>query len=376
MKNHFEKHHVKASWKEENVKYIYWILGAIIFFILFDVFIVISSDLPLVTLFRKEALILYLNLLFIPLFTINVILLFKKNVGQYCDSSFKFTLLKVASMIIGVVISTGVVEYIAHLVEVVDDDYIGIGNFNLSIITTNFVTNVFFGFVIGLPVFSKQSSEDRGKMKLLEKERELSKAYELKIKSELDAIHAKINPHFLYNSLNSIVSLIHEDPHKAEKMVLSLSDLFRYSINSGENNFATIKQEIDLVRNYLEIEHVRFQDQLKIEIDIDEMVENTMIPKFLIQPLVENAIKHGTSKIAQGIIRLEIKEVNQCLQISVFDNGPYFPNNINSGYGLKSTVDKLDLLYKDDYSFKILNEPEKRIEIQLKINKNQDVKSI
>ncbi len=357
------------SWREENKHYILWILGGPLLFILLDAIIILSTEVPWTTLVRKNALVFYYELVFIPLFTVNVIFAFKKKFSHYCQTSSQLISLKTSAMVLGVIVGTGIAELISHQLGVIDDDYIGVGSFNLSPVMTNFVTNVFISFVVGLPVFLRQSSEERGEMKLLEKERELSKAYELKIKSELDALHAKINPHFLYNSLNSIVSLIHEDPYKAEKMVLSLSDLFRYSINSKNTNFATVKQEIELVRTYLEIEQVRFQDQLAVEISVQPEANEREIPKFLIQPLIENAIKHGTSKITKGLIKLLISLSEDELFIIVFDNGPNFPENINSGYGLKSTVDKLDLLYGNAYSFKILNKPEKRIEICLQTNK-------
>lgn len=365
---------LENSWRQENGKYFYWVISAIFIFILFDAIVIFTTEIVWTTLFRKKALMFYLELLFIPMFTINFIFFVKNRFGEYCNTSFKLTVLKVSVLVTGVIISTSITEYIADIIGVIDDDYIVIGSFQMSVKTTNLVTNVFFSLVLGLPVFSKQSSEERGHMRLLEKERELSRAYELKIKSELDAIHAKINPHFLYNSLNSIVSLIHEDPHKAEKMVLSLSDLFRYSINSNGGNFSSVKKEIELVRTYLEIEQVRFQDQLTVEINVEEECQNQLIPKFLIQPIIENAIKHGTSKITNGIINLKIIKDGNDILISIFDNGPLFPEDIDSGYGLKSTVDKLDLLYKDNYSFKIMNAPKKQIIIRLTTNSIQNVR--
>jgi sensor histidine kinase YesM len=370
-----QRYQMEKSWKEENGIYIYWILGVFLLFTLFDIAVLFLNDLTVAESFGLNAIIMGLNLLIIPLVTVNAIFFFKKKLYAYCETQIQLILVQVVGLLIGIIIGTSIVEYISHLVGVIDDDYIGIGSYHMSVIMTNFITNMMFGIMLGVPIFFKQSHEQMIKHTLIEKELELDKAYQLKIQSELEAIQAKINPHFLYNSLNSIVSLIHENPDKAEKMVLSLSDLFRYSINSGGGNFSTIKREIELVRAYLEIEYVRFQDQLKFEIIVDPDLEQTLIPKFLIQPLIENGIKHGTSKINQGKIKLEIIRKENNLQISVYDNGPDFPEHIDSGYGLKSTVDKLDLLYQNEYSFQILNQPEKRIEIRLKnlfIHKTDD----
>ncbi len=174
---------------------------------------------------------------------------------------------------------------------ITDDDIIALGVFELSPITTNFLENTIISLLIGLPVIYKEFLQEKIELKLAFKEKELEKVYKMKVESELAAIHAKINPHFLYNSLNSIVSLIHLDPDRAEKMVLSLSDLFRYSINSSENHFASIRDEVRLIKTYLEIEHVRFEDQLIYTIDVDDDLLDKHIPKFLLN-LVVLSYKH------------------------------------------------------------------------------------
>lgn len=360
------QYQVNKTWKEENRAYIFWILGVVLLFVLFDIVVSLVNNISVKEAFNLSALVMALNLLIIPLVSVNTIYGLKKKIYPYCRTPIQMILVQISGLVIGVVVGTAIVEYISHLLGVVDDDYIGLGTYRMSVVATNFVTNIMFGFMLGIPIFLKQSHEHMLNQTLIQKENELNKAYQLKIQSELEAIQAKINPHFLYNSLNSIVSLIHVNPDKAEKMVLSLSDLFRYSINSGGVNFSTVKKEIELVSAYLEIEYVRFQDQLQFEIIVDPEVEQTLIPKFLIQPLIENAIKHGTSKIKNGIIKLKITQQENDLHISVYENGPAFPDHPDSGYGLKSTVDKLELLYADAYSFQILNQPEKRIHIQLK----------
>lgn len=358
---------IKTSWKEENAKFSYWILGILCFVILLEFFVIYINDYPLSSFFEADFIIANLNIVLIPYAVINTVYLFKLKYSDRISSPKKRLLVKCFALVIGVFLGTALIEYISHLMDAVDDDdFISLGEYTISAMSTNFIENTIIALMIGLPVFYKESLTEKIAITLKEKERELEKLYELKAKSELDAIHAKINPHFLYNALNSIVSLIHEDPDKAEQMVFSLSDLFRYSINSGGDNFSTIEEEIFLVRTYLEIEHVRFEDQLTFNIHVDEGLKDIMIPKFLIQPLIENAIKHGTSKISQGMIRLEIKRMHEDLCISVSDNGADFPKELNSGYGLKSTVDKLELLYKQDYQFQLLNEPTKQVQIILK----------
>ena len=130
-----------------------------------------------------------------------------------------------------------------------------------------------------------------------EKDIELSRLQEAKAEAEVKVLQSQINPHFLYNALNSIASLAHTDADKTEKMALSLSDLFRHSINRKGEKVNTLGDELSLVRNYLEIEQIRFGDRLSFNIDVEPDLLTVEIPMFILQPLVENAIKHGISKI-------------------------------------------------------------------------------
>lgn len=202
------------------------------------------------------------------------------------------------------------------------------------------------------------------------KDVEMSKLKELKAQAEINSINARINPHFLYNSLNSIAGLIKSEPSKAEKMALSLSDMFRYSINRNNDQFLTIKEEVEVVRAYLEIEQIRFGEKLKYTIDVDSNCDELKIPRFLIQPLVENAIKHGVSKIEEtGIVRLEIKQMGGKLIIKVSDNGPGFPEGLVGGYGIQGIYDLLNLIYGDKAELSWQNEPEKSIFIKIDLSK-------
>ncbi|HEY0056611.1 MAG TPA: histidine kinase [Pedobacter sp.] len=218
------------------------------------------------------------------------------------------------------------------------------------------------------------SQKERLTAKIQEKELDMLRLREMKTQAELATLHSKINPHFLYNSLNSIASLIHEDPDKAESMTLKLSKLFRNSINQGQESMIKIKDEVEIVKTYLEIEKVRFGDRIDFEFDVDEETMEHLVPRFLLQPLVENALKHGLAQVAgQGKLIISIGKVGERLRVAVSDNGKEFPKELEVGYGLQSTYDKLNLLYGKDYDLHILNEPEKQIEILLPL---RDVASV
>ena len=145
--------------------------------------------------------------------------------------------------------------------------------------------------------------------------------------AELQALHSRINPHFLYNSLNSIAGLAKVDPDKTENMALALSEFFRYTINKNNGTYSTVNEEAHLANIYLEIEKVRFGDKLQYVYDASDEVKDMKIPRFIIQPLIENAVKHGITQITGlGIIKLSIYKKNKTLNIEVHDNGPSFSN--------------------------------------------------
>ena len=200
------------------------------------------------------------------------------------------------------------------------------------------------------------------------KDSEITKLKELKAKAEIQSLHSRINPHFLYNSLNSIAGLAHSNPDKTEKMALSLSDLFRYSINRKDEHMSSIKEEVDIVRSYLEIEQIRFAERLSFKIEVDKTLENMSIPRFILQPLVENAIKHGVSNIeGEGVISISVMKNEEMLLITVSDNGPAFPEGLVSGYGLQSLYDLLKLTYGEKAEVNWRNDPEKFIRVTIPI---------
>ncbi|GAB3563649.1 hypothetical protein GCM10027578_07740 [Spirosoma luteolum] len=205
--------------------------------------------------------------------------------------------------------------------------------------------------------------------KLSDQEVQLLNLEKLKTRAELDALQAKINPHFLYNSLNSIASLVHDDPDRAEEMTLLLSKLFRHSTGRAGELFASLADELDMVRTYLQVEQVRFGSRLSFEIDVaNPDLLSLQVPQFLLQPIVENAIKHGISKRADaGRIDIRIYENEGQLSLCVHDNGPDFSTNMNGGYGLRSIQDKLRLLYGDEAAIDFQNTPIKQVVLTLNL---------
>lgn len=365
----------KASnpWVYENLRYLpLLLLVQLLFVALWLILLIINNEGGL----DKSALTLHsilfqIELFIIPVCAINTTFLAQRIAAKKNLSSTKTILYKLLAAVIGVIIGTAITESIYASFGIVDDDVIALGKYTIDPITTNFISYALLSIFIAIPLFIKQAKRYELLLELKEKELQVQQAEQLIAKAELETLQAKINPHFLYNSLNSIAGLIHDEPDKAESMVLSLSDLFRYSLNTQSKSYTTVDEEIKMVNTYMDIEKTRFEDQLEYTIDIDEEAKSYLIPRFLIQPLVENAIKHGTSKIEKGKMELSIKKSDNGLTIRVADNGPDFPPQMSNGYGVRNVREKLNLLFPEKNEIVFNNHPEKYIEIEIQQLKKQ-----
>jgi sensor histidine kinase YesM len=188
----------------------------------------------------------------------------------------------------------------------------------------------------------------------LREERELQRRREQQLKelateAELKALRAQINPHFLYNALDSLAQLTHANPKGAKKTIVELSRVFRYALGTSERHHVKLGEEADFLEAYLAIEHVRFEERLRYRIDIPEELRECLIPPMIIQPLVENAVIHGIwPKIAGGSIIVAARQVDSKLHISVQDDGEGFDcQNLSSnacGIGLQNVRSRITML--------------------------------
>ncbi|TAE13872.1 MAG: hypothetical protein EAY72_07825 [Bacteroidetes bacterium] len=193
----------------------------------------------------------------------------------------------------------------------------------------------------------------------------VSAAENLRIKAELNALQAKINPHFLYNALSGLAGLALEDGKRASKMATALSHWFRYSLNKQERLTTTVAEEMDMVENYIAIEKIRFEEAIQFSLQVDKHAEQKLIPIFLIQPLVENTLKHAFKNMTKPAqVTIEVTYTDY-LTICVQDNGVPFSENMQMGYGLQSIYQKLQLLYPQQHEVIITNAPIKHITIHI-----------
>ncbi len=223
-------------------------------------------------------------------------------------------------------------------------------------------------FTVAYYLLSRMVFKQREVIRL--KDEELSRLQMVKAQTELQALQSKLNPHFLYNSLNSLSHLVRVDADRAEKMTLLLSDLFRYTLSRDKRDFVELHEELDMVEKYLEVERVRFGDRLSSTIEADEQARTCPIPRLIVQPLVENAIKHGISKISgEGYIHIVAKVNEGRLTITVEDNGPAFPDAPTAGLGLQNIIERLQLLYGSDAELSWTNQPTKKVSVTIPTEK-------
>ena len=180
----------------------------------------------------------------------------------------------------------------------------------------------------------------------------------LAAQAELRALKAQINPHFLFNSLNTIASLISINPAKAEEAVERLADIFRYALSASDKDFITLRDELDFIDSYLEIEKARFADRLRVSTNISPQILDTPIPSLILQPLVENSIRHGSGE--DGEVRMEITGYadGDSVKVAIKDEGKGVSEEIKrgiytNGTGLKNVNERLQNVYGEGYGLEI-----------------------
>ena len=199
--------------------------------------------------------------------------------------------------------------------------------------------------------------------------------------SRLQVLKMQLHPHFLFNTLNAISELLHRDPDAAEHMITDLSDLLRMSLENLEVQEIPLKQELEFLHKYIEIEQMRFQDRLKVEMAIAPEALDASVPNMILQPLVENAIKHGISpKAGGGRIDIEAARSNGHLVLSVTDDGVGVQDvdlsAIRDGVGLSNTRRRLKHLYGEEHRFELSVPSADGLRVDLAIPYKEAEKSI
>ncbi len=175
--------------------------------------------------------------------------------------------------------------------------------------------------------------------------------------AHLDMLKMQLQPHFLFNTLNAISALMHRDVDAADRMISLLSDLLRFSLEKDDRHQVPLRSELEFLNRYLAIEKIRFRDRLTIDLDVDDECMAAQVPRLILQPLVENSIKHGIAmRSAAGRIGIRGQRRADRLEIQISDDGPGLTGAaIQEGIGLANTRARLEQIYGDDHRFELRN---------------------
>lgn len=187
---------------------------------------------------------------------------------------------------------------------------------------------------------------------------------------ELNNLKSQLNPHFIFNALNSIRALVDENPLKSKQAINQLSNILRSSLATGKKGLTPFEDELKIVKDYIGLEQIRFEERLHVEFEIAEESLDFLVPPLMIQTLVENGIKHGISKLTSGgVIQLTTKVHDDRLNIQVRNSGVYFDDQKKSGngVGLENTIHRLKLIYGDEALFKISTEKNNFVLVEVEI---------
>lgn len=207
--------------------------------------------------------------------------------------------------------------------------------------------------------------------RLAHQQTETARLNELLVKAQLSALRRQIEPHFFYNTLNAVAGLVREKRNDdAVRMIVELSDFMRHVLEDSNLQQVPLREELEFTRKYLEIQKVRFVDRLQCTLDVPAELLPAQVPTLILQPIVENAIKHGISRRAQGgAIHIKAFRSNGSLTLSVYNDGPGLPANgaIQSGIGVANMRTRLQSLYGDAFDLNMHNQDPCGVEVSLSV---------
>jgi two-component system, LytTR family, sensor kinase len=225
---------------------------------------------------------------------------------------------------------------------------------------------VYWTILLMSHAFSYYNSYRKGELKASELRTQL-------VQSQLEALKMQVHPHFLFNTLHSISALLSKDTEAARRMITRLGDFLRLTLENSGTMEVTLQQEIEFLNGYLEIERIRFQDRLTTDIRVDPEVLDVRVPNLILQPLVENAMRHAIGNSTSGRVEVTAAPRNGVVRIEVKDNGPgidaerILDSRRGKGLGLANTQARLAGIYGTAARFEMLNNPTGGLVVALEI---------
>ena len=232
----------------------------------------------------------------------------------------------------------------------------------ISLSADSFMLTVIIGLTAGVIEYSRFIEEERVKQE--EIKRRL-------VESQLQNLTGNLHPHFLFNALHGISMMIYKDPMMADKMISSLSDLLRSTFQNSEDQFITLKKEIEIGRNYLSIQKLRFGARIVESVELPGMGGEIMVPKFILLPLLENCIKHNVDISPESVeigLKVTVSESNVIFQVRNSRPMNKIKDPVPSGEGIKQIRSRLEILYGENFSFNIKDsDSEYKVELILPV---------
>ena len=315
-----------------------------------------------ILLFRASELILY------KLQVIIAVTLFLMSHGlrhflrwrQWTQKPIKWVLPRLILLLAGLSLLSQVVIHVLMIIGIDWQDYrpIRIDEFFV------YAANVFIIFSVWSLIYFVYHYWQNNRRKELEN-------WQLKAQlneAELTILKSQINPHFLFNALNNIRALILLEPEKARDMVTHISDLMRYFIQFNAKEKVAVNEEVNVVKDYLALEKIQFDERLHYEMHVAEDTLQQKIPPMSIQLLVENAIKHGISQLPDGgIIDVHVKTENHAVLIEVINTGQLSENESDGGTGLRNLSERINILFDKDADIELANHTTEFVKASIKI---------
>ncbi|MFL5762399.1 MAG: sensor histidine kinase [Bacteroidia bacterium] len=281
---------------------------------------------------------------------------------------------KVLSLIPRVIFATLLLSLLLYYVKFVFEFMFGItGDFQhdlLEVVTSVLnITPFFFSWSLIYFLFHFIENYKKAEIENLKWEASINEV-------ELNKLKSQLNPHFMFNAMNSIRALVDENPGKSKDAITQLSNILRNTLQMGKNRVIPFDEELKIVNDYLALESIRYEERLKAIVKIHPQSRDFNVPPLMIQTLIENGIKHGISKLVQGgKIEVETNVENEKLTVKICNSGQIVEKpDSESGFGIKNTLQRLQLLYGNGASLSIRNQDGVSVITELVIPKKIDLK--
>lgn len=302
-----------------------------------------------------------ISLVFLLIFGVLLSHIYRNFIFQH--KWFKLGAIKlIPRILLATIFLATVLQFIEFTISIFDFEYTQLLQFNFIEQLAQVINFAFVFFFWSLIYFLFHSIENNRKTEIANLKWEASI-----VEVELNKLKSQLNPHFVFNSMNSIKALVDENPQKAKDSIVQLSNILRNSLQMGKDKLISFEEEFKIVKDYLELETTRFEERLQIRFDIDDRSNKFKVPPLMIQTLVENGIKHGISKLTNGgEISITAKTDNEFIKMYIRNSGQIEGElNTENGFGIKNSVQRLKLLFGNRASLKVFNENEKMVLTEL-----------